>query len=233
MAYNIPVMALSGIIFDFNGVLWWDTALQGESWSRYAAMLRGTPLSSDEIGAHVVGRDNRYILHYLTGQQFQSRELEDHTDRKETLYRNLCLEQGDEFKLSPGAVALLDWLQAHRIGRAIATSAGRENVLFYYIHMGLWRWFDLENIVYDDNHMATKPAPDPYLLAARRLELPPEQCAAVEDSRHGIQAARSAGIGCIVALGVPEAHETLSKLDGVQYVVENLGQVPVDELFSK
>jgi beta-phosphoglucomutase len=211
-----------GIIFDFNGVLWWDTALQGEAWSRYAAMLRGRPLSAAEIGEHVVGRDNRYILNYLTGQQFQGRELED---------RNLCLEQGDDFCLSPGAMELLDWLQAHRIGRAIATSAGRDNVLFYYIHMGLWRWFDLENIIYDDNLMATKPAPDPYLLAARRLELPPEQCAAVEDSRHGIQAARSASIGCIVALGVPEAHESLSKLDGVQYVVENLGQVPVEELF--
>ncbi len=226
-------MKLEGIIFDFNGVLWWDTDLQGEAWSRYAAMLRGSPLSADEIGEHVVGRDNRYILYYLTGEQYQGRALEDHTDRKETLYRNLCLEQGDEFKLSPGAAELLNWLQAHRIGRAIATSAGRDNVLFYYIHMGLWRWFDLHNIVYDDDRMRTKPAPDAYLLAARRLELAPDQCAAVEDSRYGIQSARNAGIGCIIALGENIAEDKLQRIEGVQYVVENLGQIPVEVLFTE
>lgn len=224
-------MAYQGIIFDFNGVLWWDTHLQGESWSRYAAMLRGQPLSKDEIAQHIVGRDNRYILHYLTGQLYQGRELEDHTDRKETIYRNMCLEQGDDFRLSPGAVNLLDWLQAYQIGRAIATSAGEENVLFYYIYLGLWRWFDLQNIVYDDDHIATKPAPDSYLLAAKTLGLSPAQCAAVEDSQHGILAARSAGIGCIIALGDKESHHALSQIDGVQYMVENLGQVPVESLF--
>jgi beta-phosphoglucomutase len=224
-------MEFKGIIFDFNGVLWWDTRLQGEAWSQYASMLRSRPLTAEEIESHVVGRDNRYILHYLTGQHFQDRELEDHTDRKETIYRNLCLDQGDAFRLSPGGDKLLDWLQAHQISRAIATSAGRDNVLFYYIHMGLWRWFDLSNIVYDDDKMATKPAPDPYLLAAGRLGLPPEQCVVVEDSLHGIQSAHHAGIGCIVALGSTEVHEELRQLQGVQYVVENLGHVPVEKLF--
>jgi beta-phosphoglucomutase-like phosphatase (HAD superfamily) len=225
-------MVFKGIIFDFNGVLWWDTQLQGEAWSRYASLLRAYPMTEAEITSHVIGRDNRYILHYLTGKHFIGQELEDHTDRKETIYRNLCLEQGDDFQLSPGAAGLLDWLQAHRIRRAIATSAGRENVLFYYIHMGLWRWFDLENIVYDDDRMATKPAPDPYLLAAQRIGLPPEQCVVVEDSLHGIQSACQAGIGCIIALGMAETHGNLRQVEGVQYVVENLGQVQVQELFQ-
>ena len=39
-----------------------------------------------------------------------------------------------------------------------------------------------------------KPAPDLFLLAARRLGLEPEQCAVVEDSVVGVQAARSAGM---------------------------------------
>lgn len=224
-------MSYKGIIFDFNGVLWWDTRLQGEAWSQYASILRSRPMTAEEIEKHVVGRDNRYILHYLTGQQLQGRELEDHTDRKETLYRNLCLEQGDNFCLSPGAKELLDWLQAHQIGRAIATSAGRDNVLFYYIHMGLWRWFDLENIVYDDERMATKPAPEPYLLAAGRLGLPPGQCVVVEDSLHGIQSAAHAGVGYIIALAEAGSQDKMRQLEDVRYVVENLAQIPIAELF--
>jgi HAD superfamily hydrolase (TIGR01509 family) len=39
-----------------------------------------------------------------------------------------------------------------------------------------------------------KPAPDVFLEAARRLELPPARCAAVEDSGNGIRAAHAAGM---------------------------------------
>ena len=39
-----------------------------------------------------------------------------------------------------------------------------------------------------------KPAPDVYLEAARRLGVPPEACAAIEDSHAGIAAARAAGM---------------------------------------
>ena len=42
-----------------------------------------------------------------------------------------------------------------------------------------------------------KPAPDVFLEAARRLELSPEQCAAIEDSANGIRAAHAAGMRVI------------------------------------
>jgi len=223
---------LKGIIFDFNGVLWWDTPLQVEAWSRYAEIVRGRHLSQQEIEQHVLGRDNRFILHYLTGQAFKGRDLEVHSDHKETIYRNLCLEQGDAFHLSPGAAKLLDWLQAHGVRRTIATSAGKENMLFYFLYLHLEHWFDFDLLVYDDDRMRTKPAADPYLRAAKNLELAPEQCAVVEDSVHGIHSARAAGIGSIIALGPSSAHPRLAQIPGVKYTVENLGQVLVDELFK-
>jgi len=223
---------LKGIIFDFNGVLWWDTPLQGESWSRYAEILRGSPLAPQEIEKHVWGRDNRYILRYLTGQSFKGRLLEMHNDHKETIYRNLCLEQGETFRLSPGTARLLDWLRAHNVLRTIATSAGKENMLFYFLHLHLENWFNFDTLVYDDDRMRTKPAPDPYLRAAKNLELSPEACVVVEDSVHGIQAARAAGIGYIVALGPESEHPHLAQIEGVDLTVENLGQVPVEMLFA-
>jgi mannitol-1-/sugar-/sorbitol-6-/2-deoxyglucose-6-phosphatase len=42
-----------------------------------------------------------------------------------------------------------------------------------------------------------KPAPDVYLTAARRLGVAPASCLAMEDSPHGIAAAKSAGMRCV------------------------------------
>jgi len=223
---------LKGIIFDFNGVLWWDTALQVEAWSRYAEILRGRHLSQQEIEQQVLGRDNRYILHYLTGHSFKGRLLEMHNDHKETIYRNLCLEQGEAFRLSPGTARLLDWLRAHHVLRTIATSAGKENMLFYFLHLHLENWFNFDTLVYDDDRMRTKPAPEPYLRAAGNLGLNPAQCVVVEDTSHGIHSARAAGIGYIIALGEASQHPRLAQIEGVDFTVENLGQVPADELFN-
>jgi HAD superfamily hydrolase (TIGR01509 family) len=223
---------LTGIVFDFNGVLCWDTAEQGEAWSRYAKVVRGLPLRDEETAEHVVGRDNRYILHYLTGKRFSGAELAEHTERKESIYRSLCLERGEAFRLSPGAEELLDALKAMGVRRSIATSAGEVNVRFYFERLQLGKWFDFKDVVFDDDHIATKPAPDPYLRAAAKLGLEPSACAAVEDSKHGVQSARAAGMGYIIALGTKPDHPYLSRLPGVGMVVENLGQVPARELFA-
>src|SRR5207253_8018862 len=60
-----------------------------------------------------------------------------------------------------------------------------------------------------------KPAPDVYLEAARRLGVPPERCAAVEDSHAGIRSAKSAGMR-VVAIpnpAYPPDPESLAQAD--------------------
>lgn len=46
-----------------------------------------------------------------------------------------------------------------------------------------------------------KPFPDPFLLAAERLGVPPSGCIVLEDSVNGIRAARAAGVGAVVGIG--------------------------------
>lgn len=60
----------------------------------------------------------------------------------------------------------------------------------------------LRAIVTGDDVAHGKPAPDPYLLAARRLGVAPGQCLAVEDSGSGIRSAHAAGL---VVLAIPNA----------------------------
>lgn len=219
-------MAFQGIIFDFNGVLLWDTHLQEAAWARFAQTLRATTFTPEEMLVHMHGRTNRYVLEYLTQQRLAPEEVATLAAAKEELYRELCLEQGSAFRLSPGATELLDWLQAEGIPHAIATASERTNVAFFTQHLSLGTWFDSQTIVFDDGHMPGKPAPDIYLRAAERLDLAPASCVVVEDARSGIAAAHTAGIGAIIALGPVETHDQLRSLPGVTMVISSLADVP-------
>jgi beta-phosphoglucomutase-like phosphatase (HAD superfamily) len=121
---------------------------------------------------------------------------------------------------------LLDFLVDHHIPHTIATGSGRTNIDFFVEHLSLNKWFDLDQVVYDDESRSGKPAPDVYLQAAGNLSLHPGSCVVVEDSRPGIQAAYAAGIGYIIALGPAGAHPHLAQLQGVNEAIENLHQFP-------
>jgi beta-phosphoglucomutase-like phosphatase (HAD superfamily) len=150
---------------------------------------------------------------------------------KEIVYRKMCLDLGQEFQLSPGATELLDFLVEGNIPHTIATASGRPNVDFFIENLALATWFEVDQIVHDDGTMSGKPAPDLYLRAARYLGLEPLKCVVIEDSRSGIQAARAAGIGHIIALGPVETHAELAAIEGVAEVVENLAQIRRNDLF--
>ena len=72
-----------------------------------------------------------------------------------------------------------------------------------------------------------KPAPDVYLEAARRLEVDPNGCAAVEDATNGIRSASAAGMRVVVVVhrDFPPARDTLQLAD---VVLDSLGDLPAE-----
>lgn len=216
----------AGIIFDFNGVLLWDTELHEQVWRDFSRMLRGTPLSPDEIRHRVHGRPNKTILEYILGKTLRENEAHKLIREKESRYRRLCLERPDEFTLSPGAEKLLDWLVEHNIPHTIATASEQVNVKFFIERLCLAKWFDPDKIVLDDGRLPGKPAPDIYLKAAENLDLSPSHCVVVEDSVSGIEAAYRAGIGRIYALGPKEQHQRLQALEGTCQAICHVGEIP-------
>lgn len=225
-------MKFKGIIFDFNGVLLWDSHLHVQAWQQFALKLRGYEFDNNELSIHIHGRTNSHILSYLTGRVLQSQELNELIQMKETVYRNLCLSQGKLFALSPGATDLLDFLVRNNIPRTIATASEKTNLDFFITHLSLKQWFDINLIVYDDGELPGKPLPDIYLKAASNLGLPPQECIVVEDAISGIQSAHAANIGHIIALGHQAMHQQLKACAGVSDVVESLEQLSKESLFS-
>jgi beta-phosphoglucomutase-like phosphatase (HAD superfamily) len=228
-----PTAKYKGLIFDFNGVLLWDDQIQRESWCTFASQLRERPLSDKEIDIHIHGRNGRYTLEYLLEKPIDAKKAAVLLEQKESIYREMCLNMDGDFKLSPGAIELLDDLVRHKIPHTIATASARKNVNFFVEYLKLENWFEIEKIVYDNGRIPGKPAPDLYLEAANKLNLPTETCVVVEDSQSGIQAAHAAGVGWLAALGPLDRHTTLSNLPGVNQVITSLQQIVWQDLFKQ
>jgi len=225
-------MKYKGLIFDFNGVLWWDTELQELAWKVFSQKIRGTAFAPEEMSVHVHGRNNKHTLEFLAGRELSPEELKNFIQGKESAYRNLCLSQGDGFRLSPGAEELLDFLVAKNIPHTIATASEESNVKFFFENLNLEKWFDYHQIVLDDGTLPGKPDPAIYKRAAEKINLPPQSCIVVEDAKSGIASAYSAGIGKIIGLGPKEKHGMLQSLPGVSETITSFIEFRKEDLLE-
>ena len=172
---------MKGIVFDFNGTLYWDSHLHYDAWRNFSAKLRGYPFSDEEMKKKMFGHTNEDIIAYAIGKKPSKELVEKYANEKESLYRECCLKSPENFKLAPGAVELLDFLKAHNLPRAIATMSEWANVEFYIKHFELEKWFDLEHIIYSDGTLPGKPAPDIFERAIKKLNLEPQNCIVIEE----------------------------------------------------
>ena len=99
--------------------------------------------------------------------------------------------------LKAGVVELLDHLEARGLPAAIATSSSHTAVKRTLGPSGVLGRF--RAVVAAGDYERGKPAPDPFLAAARRLAADPARCLALEDSHNGVRAAHAAGMMTVMA----------------------------------
>jgi HAD superfamily hydrolase (TIGR01509 family) len=141
--------------------------------------------------------------------------------------RRLMAVYREELPLLPGAVEAVDALAA-RWPLGLASSSNRELIDLVLRVSGLERLFAAT--VSSEEVARGKPAPDVYLEAARRLDVPAERCAAVEDSENGITSAKAAGMR-VVAIPNPQyppADDALAAADLVLPTVADLTPAAVE-----
>ncbi len=216
---------MKGIIFDFNGTLFFDSHMHYEAWRIYSKKLRGYSFTDEEMRNKMFGRTNEDIIKYATGRQPSKETVINLAKEKENLYRQMCLKNRENLKLAPGAEDFLDYLKQNNIPRTIATMSEWDNVEFYIKEFKLAKWFDLDKIVYSDGKIPGKPAPDIYEIAAKKINLPPRDCIVIEDAISGINAAKSAGIGKIIAIASIESDDLYKSLPCVSGIIHNFNEI--------
>ena len=105
----------------------------------------------------------------------------------------------DEFKTYE-LNEFLDDLKMKNYVCAIATASGLDNIRFHYENLKLYKWFDWNNIIYNDYSFKGKPSPEIYEKCIQNLNLKKDECIVFEDSISGIIAAKNAGVYKVVAI---------------------------------
>ncbi|MFS0559237.1 HAD family phosphatase [Terribacillus sp. 179-K 1B1 HS] len=191
---------MKGVIFDFNGTMFLDSHLHEQAWFHMVRKYAAGSITDEEIFTNIHGRTNNEILRHFVSHELSADDIRKLSDEKEGLYRELCLQNEKDLVLTNGLTGILDHLKAQNLPRTIATATVKENVAFYFDVFKLDRWFDFETVTFDDGSFPGKPAPDIFLIAAKKLGLQPSECLVIEDAFSGLTAAKKAGIGKIIAI---------------------------------
>ncbi len=206
------------VIFDMDGVIvdsegyWRITEKQllsriSRKWSN-EDKERTTAVSLDYLYSYV--KDNLKI--HVTKDEF---------DRK---FDELALViYKEKVTLIPGVLELIRKLSTRGMPIAIVSSSPKRWVDMVIERFSLGRFFKLI-VTPDDLNGKGKPAPDIYLLAAKRLGIQPRDCMAIEDSRNGVESAKAAGMFCIGYNGLPDNNQDLSKAD---LIVNDLNKIDI------
>ena len=212
---------IRGVIFDLDGVLVSTDEYHYQAWK----------LIADKEGILF----NRHINDRLRGvSRLESLEIilksssKQYSDKEKT---ELCECKNSHYgillnKLNPqavllGAVEIIQQLRSMDIKTAIASSSKNARLILELV--GLNRKMDV--IVDGKDITHSKPHPEVFLLAAKRMALSTDECLVVEDAVAGVQAALRAGMS---VLGI----STNEGLKDANYTISSLSQITACELLQ-
>jgi sugar-phosphatase len=180
------------VLFDMDGTLIDSMAGSLQAWERWATEHDVDPAHLADLG----GRPAAQVIPAL----LTAERVADALARIEHLEAEAAAEG---IAVLPGTVEALTALPPDRV--AIVTSCTRE--LLTARLAGSQLRHPREIVTFDDVEHG-KPAPDPFLLGARRLGVDPARCLAVEDAPAGLASARAAGCTTL-AVGDTHPHNEL------------------------
>ncbi|GAB6121149.1 HAD family hydrolase [Dysgonomonas termitidis] len=190
-------MSFSGVIFDFNGTLFWDTKLHNKAWDIFLTK-HDLYLSDEDKFSKMHGKNNRDLFISIFGGQLSDHQIIDYTMEKELLYQELCLKTN--MHLAPGVTGFLDFLKDENIPFTIATASGKENLDFYFECLPLAKWFEYDKVVYNNGKIKGKPDPQIYQTALSVINKNPGEVIIFEDAVAGLRSAKNARAGKIIVV---------------------------------
>ena len=186
---------MEAVIFDMDGVL-----IDSEPVSKlaFAQAFEVTGLDFTEaIYQKILGRSLKDIELFFS-EQYQDTKLAAKiiTIREQEFVRHY---QDHPVSVKPGVYQLLDYLDSHKMKKAVATSAKQSIAEELLQQSGLFARMDVH--CYGSEVTEAKPNPELFIKAASRLNISPEKAYVIEDSQSGVIAANRGGF---VPIYIPE-----------------------------
>lgn len=214
-------MSIEAVIFDLDGVIVSTDEFHYFGWKKLADE-EGIPFDR-ERNHRLRGVSRMQSLEILlepATREYSAEEKQLMAARKNGYYCDL-LKNISPADLLPGVLPFLQELRGRGIKLAIASSSRNSPAIL--TQLGMSDYFDATA---DGNDIArSKPDPEVFLLAAKRLGVNPENAVVVEDAESGVAAAIAGGFHCL-AVGAAAG-------DGRAHLhAENLGGISVDSVLA-
>ena len=221
-------------LFDLDGVLIDSEPLHGQAWKETAALF-DLNLTYGQLkllkGRRRIDCANELVK--LIPQEVKTEELL-------TLHKPISRKLILKAKAMPGAESLVKSCHKNNLPMALVTSSSLES---FQIKTAPHKWMSLFSVkVLGDDKLLTKgkPAPDPYLLAANKFNIDPQECWAVEDSISGVSSALEAG--CFVFFlkekndettkkEIFEKHKNIKQINHLKEIEEILNQYQINKAY--
>jgi len=212
---------IQAVIFDLDGVIVSTDEFHFLAWKQLADS-EGVPFTrGDNERLRGVSRmESLDILLEKASRSYSAAEREEMATRKNTIYRE-SLKALSPADILPGVPDVLKGLRERNIKIAIGSSSRNAGPIL--VAIGLDTTFD---VVVDGTHIAkSKPDPEVFTLAGRKLGVPADQCLVVEDADAGVDAGIAAGMP-VLAVGSAVAHP------GATLKAKDLSAISLDEMLA-
>ena len=195
MKLDIPNRAFGGYIFDCDGTIADNMPLHYRAWSMAMADFGGE--YPEELFYAWGGRPTAVIVGLLNEKYGLALDVDETVQRKEKYYLTLIPE------VVPVPEVLEIVKSMHGTAPLSVASGGHRELVEATLHVfGIRDLF--QAIVCVEDYERGKPHPEPFLLAAKLMSVPPEDCVVFEDSPIGIEAAKAANMAWVHVPGPME-----------------------------
>jgi beta-phosphoglucomutase len=202
------------ILWDMDGVIADSYSFHFAAWQETFAK-RGIKFTKEDF-TKLFGTRNDFIIGSIMGRELPERDVKIMVQEKEEKFRRKAT---GNIKPFPGAVRLLNAIKKGNFKLGLVSSTPKENIDLVLSELNLEGMFDC--IVFGQEVSESKPSPQIYLLAARELEVTPNDCLVIEDSPLGVKAAKTAGMKCL-AIANTRPRQKLQEADKVADSVEDV-----------
>ena len=186
---ELPEGDFAAFIFDCDGTLADTMPTHYRAWQ--AALGTRVANFPEAMFYELGGVPTRRIVEILNERHGYDMPVEETVATKERLF----LEYSNEIAaIEPVVTLAREW--HGRKPMAVASGGHRRIVMSTLRALGIADLFDA--IVTSEDYLRGKPHPDPFLEAARRLNVIPDRCLVFEDTSTGLQAAKAAGMACVL-----------------------------------
>lgn len=189
---------IKACIFDLDGVVVDTAKYHYLAWKRLANELGFDFTQHDNERLKGVSRlDSLNILLEIGGLTITHEEKLAFAEKKNSWYTEY-IDKMTPDEVLPGALDFFRLIKS--IGIKMALGSASKNAGYILQKTNLTHWFDV--IVDGTKTSKAKPDPEVFLLGAKGLNIPPNECVVFEDAEAGVEAALNAGMFC-VGIGNP------------------------------